>query len=247
MKIQGKVQRRQAITTTVLAIAIIVGIVSSGVAQETRIISFSPPATLSWTNSQTNAYYVIEYKWDWGYDWTAAWDPALNMVTTSEVSTAHADEYIQAITSQLWPILKINPPLIYRVVCSTEPLPSRYVTNEYMLINASTSTLTAFSMGYQPTIGSRTQITNLIDLAPGSSTPYYPFHEVFPSSGAMSGLHGVFFNFMQSGEHRDHIMSFFWWGPPEKRLQVVVSNDSYTVGCEWLNLRGTMPLRSVPE
>jgi len=52
-------------------IFIAVGIVSEGLAQETKIISFTPPGTLSWTNSQTNVFYVVEYKWDWGYDWTA--------------------------------------------------------------------------------------------------------------------------------------------------------------------------------
>ena len=59
--------------------------------------------------------------------------------------------------------------------------------------------------------------------------------------------HGAFFSFMQSGEYRDHVMSFLWWAPAVKWLQVVVSNDSYTVGCEWLNLRGTMPLRNDPQ
>ena len=75
----------------IIIISITSGIVPSGVAQETRIISFTPPATLSWTNSQTNAFYLIEYKWDWGYDWTAAWDPALNLVATSQVCTTQID------------------------------------------------------------------------------------------------------------------------------------------------------------
>ncbi len=231
----------------IIIAAVASGFVTSGLAQGTEFVAFTPPATLSWTNSQTNAFYVVEYKWDWGYDWTAAWDPALNMVATSAVTTVQFNDYIQAITLQVWAVLNINPPLFYRVVCSSEPLSTRYVTNEYMFINASTSTLTSFTLGYQPTIDPRNQITNLVDLAPGANTAYYSFHEPFPASGAMSGLHGAFFNFMQSGEQRDHVVSFFWWGPPQKRLQVVVSNDTYTVRCEWINAQGTMLLRNAPQ
>ena len=90
---------------------IAVGIVSRGLAQETKIISFTPPGTLSWTNSQTNVFYVIDYKWDWGYDWMPVWDPALNMFVTSGVTTAQFDEYIHAIALQVWPFLNIKPPL----------------------------------------------------------------------------------------------------------------------------------------
>lgn len=210
-------------------------------AQETRIIGFTPLATLTWTNSQTNAYYAIEYTWDFDYGWTAVWDPALNLVATTSVSTAHVGEIADALSSQVWPLLKINPPLFYRIVSSTEPLSSRVVTNEVTLVNAGTSTLTGVSLGYQSPVGSRSQVVNLDDLAPGSNTEYHAFAETFPYSGPVSQLHGAFFHFEQAGVVRDRVVSFIWWGPPRKRLQITVSNDSYTVRAEWLNLQGTVP------
>jgi hypothetical protein len=221
-----------------------VGVVSGIRAQETRIIAFTAPATLTWTNSQTNVYYVIDYTWDLGYDWTATWDPALNIVATTSVSSVQLDPLVQALTN-VWSQLqfKINPPLFYRIVSCAEPLSPRYTTNDVMLSNASTSTLTEVSLGYQPTdpLVPRSQITNLVDLAPGNSTAYYPFYEKFPDSGALSQEYGVFFHFVQGGQVRDRVLSIIGWGPPGKRLHVTASNDSCTVRYEWLNLQGTVP------
>ena len=221
-------------------LALVAGMACGVLSQESRIIEFVPPATLTWTNSQTNVYYAIEYTWDFDYGWTAIWDPALNLVATTSVSSADVGEIADILSFQVWPLLKINPPLFYRIVSSTEPLASRLVTNEVMLFNASTSTLAGISLGYQSPIGSRSQVTNLGDLVSGSNTEYHAFAETFPYSGPVSQLHGAFFHFEQAGVVRDRVVSFIWWGPPQKRLQVTVSNDSYTVRAEWLDLQGTV-------
>lgn len=227
-------------------------------AQQSRIIDVAADSTITWTNAETNVFCGIEWNWNLGYTWLPAVnpDPGLqplgdtgpvwNILVTQPVCQVTIEEFnalwfaVQNVTINMGD----DPPhgIFLRLLSSREPLGDRLFTNLVRMVNASTSPLSSVEFGLQVN-WSREQTVDAEDLPPGSNTVYHPLTMTWPyESAELAGPPGVYMAYTQADTFHDHATGLFIpFGPPEKRVSIIVSNDSYTVDLEWTRRNLTTP------
>ena len=116
-------------------------------------------------------------------------------------------------------------------------------------MNVSTSVLTSVTLGLKQG-GASVPLTNFPTVVQMATTdvvrvwspfPWPPPDNIVPMNNIGDIQDGWYVSYGHDGSNRVFQLQVLPFGPVEKNILLTVSNNSWTVDCEWLRLTGTRP------
>ena len=215
---------------------------------EPVITDFQPMTTLTWSNRQANTYCDLEWLGNLEHEWVPC---GFNLQATQTVTSINLDTFQNAL--QQIDFLFRNAPegmfvgRFFRVVASEQPIQPRSFTNALRLVNVSTSVLTSVTLGLKQG-GASVPLTNFPTVVQMATTdvvrvwspyPWPPPDNIVPMDNIGDIQDGWYVSYGHDGSNRVFQLQVWPFGPVEKNILLTVSNNSWTVDCEWLRLTGT--------
>lgn len=218
-----------------LAALLLLATISPIAAQESTILGFTDTGNIVWTNTETNVYASLYFTWDLRDQWFPVWVNRL-VTNTAEIGPTHlsmlgGDEtnvYV-AITAGQFDTTRT----FYRITSSTTPLPLPNITNDIVVINASTTAVTDIYLGicWGNVAVSNVAPCTTSDIHTVSAPFQWAWDYRYGSSLIFDDDVCLFFQgqYFQQGIRKDLYFPFQFFAIPGYTLIITISNQSYTV------------------
>jgi len=216
-------------------------------AQNPVITDFNTNGFVTWTNPDTNAFFTTDWTWNLGYTWIEMDSMAQatqHLMHTSVWDVGNPGEDLEDVLMTFRSYAELfgdrTDSLFVRIRISPDEHMSGWVTNWIRVSNASTSALENIEFGLESGIGNRFDRKSVVLLPPHTNTAFHEVSFAWPDNlfnviGHELSPVRYYVTYTQNGNLRDFVTDRIMpIGPPRKEITFVVSNNSYTVKCEWL-------------
>lgn len=220
-----------------VCVLLLLGMVALASGQQPEITDFTL-GELTWTNPLGTVYYTLEWTWNLEYNWGRS--PSDQTATNGVNREAMPD--LGGLYNVAAALGDEAHGVFFRVLTDSEPIGPWTATNWVRVMNASTSVLEGLIFGIERD-GQLLDSEDVGDLPPGSNTAYRAFSMAWPAplQGSLDPS-GYYLGYVQDESAREiHTGMFMPLGPLRMEVSITVSNDSFTVGAEWLPRSRTFP------